>query len=58
MQSDGNSYCGYVVSDRFNKASRDEDNILEQIYKSKYVRIIIFMILILYNIIQKCILTL
>ena len=41
----------------FNKASRDEDNILYQVYKSKYVQIFIMMILILYNIIRKCILT-
>ena len=38
--------------------SRDEENILEQIYKSKYVRIIIMMILIPYKIIRKCIPTL
>ena len=48
MQSDRNS---------FNKTSRFEDNILDQ-YKSKYVRIINVMILILYNIIQKHIITL
>ena len=58
MQSDGNSICGDVVSDSFNKTSRDEDNILVQIYKSKYVRIIITMNLILDNIIRKCIQTL
>ena len=58
MQSDGNSFCGDVVSDSFNKTSRDEDNILEQIYKSKYVCIINMMILILYNILRKSILTL
>ena len=58
MHSDGNSSCGDVVSDRFNKTNRDEDNILEQIYKSKYVCIIILTILILYNIIRKCIHTL
>ena len=58
MQSDWNSFCGDVVSYSFNKTSRDEDNILYQIYKSKYVRIIIMMILILYNIIRKCLLTL
>ena len=33
MQSDGNSLLGNVVLDSFNKASRDEDNILGQIYK-------------------------
>ena len=37
MHSDGNSFCGDVVLDSFNKASRDEDNILYKIYKSKYV---------------------
>ena len=58
MQSDGNNFCGDVVSYSFKKASRDEDNLLYQIYKSKYVRTIIMMILILYNIIQKCLLTL
>ena len=51
MQSDGNSFCGDDISDRFNKTSPDEDNILDQIYKSKYVHINIMMILILYNII-------
>ena len=55
MQSDGNSFCGDVVSDSFIKASRDEDNILKQIYEGKYARIIILVILILYNIIRKCI---
>ena len=35
MQSDGNSFCGDVISDSFNKASKDEDNILEQIYKKQ-----------------------
>ena len=56
MQSDGNSFCGDVVSDSFNKTSWDEDNILAQICEIKYVWIIIMMILILYNIIRKCIL--
>ena len=37
MQSDANSLCGDVVSDSFNKICRNEDNILKQIYKSKYV---------------------
>ena len=32
MQSDGNSFCGDVVSDSLHKASLDVDNILEQIY--------------------------
>ena len=44
MQSDGNSFCGDVVSNSFNKASRDEDNILDQVYESKYVLIFIMMI--------------
>ena len=58
MQSLGNSFCGDVVSVSFNKTYRDEDSILDQIFKIKYVRIIIMMILILYNIIRKFILTL
>ena len=58
MQSDGNGFGGDVVLDSFNKTSRDGDNILDKLYKSKYVRIIIMMILILYFIIRKCILTL
>ena len=58
MQSDGNSFCGDVVLDSFNKTSQDIENILYQIYKSKYVRIIIMMILIFYNIIRNSILTL
>ena len=53
MQSDENSFYGNVVSDSFNNTSRDEDNILEQIYYSKYVRTIINMILIVYKIILK-----
>ena len=36
MQSDGSSLCGDVVSDSYNKTSRDKDNILDLIYKSKY----------------------
>ena len=55
MQSDGNSFCRDVVSDNFNMTSRDEDNILEKICKSKYVRIIILMILFLFNLIHKSI---
>jgi len=58
MQSVGNSFGGDVVLDSFNKTFWEEDNILDQIYKSKYFRIIIMMISFLYNIIQKCILTL
>ena len=58
MQSDGKSFCGNVVSESFYKTSWDKDNILDQIYESKYVRIIIMMILILCNIIRKCIIAL
>ena len=54
MQSDGNGFCGDVVLDIFIKASRDEDNILGQIYRSKYVRIFILIILIIFNIFRKC----
>ena len=50
MQSDGNSFCGDIVSYSFNKTFRDEDNNLY--YESKYVRIIIMVILILYNILR------
>ena len=49
MQSDGNSFGGDVVSESFNMTSWDEDNILDQIYRSKHVRIILMMILTLYN---------
>ena len=45
IQSDGHSFYGDVVSDSFHKASADEDNILEQIYRSKYVWIFIVKIL-------------
>ena len=48
MQSGGNSSGGDVVLDSFNKVSREEDNILDQMYKRKYVHIIIMMILILF----------
>ena len=57
IQSDGNSIFGHVVLDSFNKGFCDVDNILDQIYKSEYVRIIIMVILMLYNIIRKCLLT-
>ena len=53
MQSDGNSIFGHVVLDSFNKGSWDEDNILDQIYKYECIRIIIMVILILYNIIRE-----
>ena len=58
MQSDGDTFCGDFVSDSFNKTSRDEDNILDQIDQGEYVLIDNMMILILHNIIRKCILTL
>ena len=41
IKSDGNSFCGDVVFDSFNKTSRDENNVLDQIYKSKHVLVII-----------------
>ena len=41
------------LGESFNKTSRDKDIILKQIFKSKYVRMIIMMIIILYNIIRK-----
>ena len=44
MQSNGKRFYGDVVLDIFNKASRDEENILDQIYKSKYVRNIFMVI--------------
>ena len=53
MQSDGNVICVEVVLVSFNKASRDENNILDQMHKSKYVRIFIMMILIFLNIFSK-----
>ena len=55
MQLDGNGFCEDVVLDNFMEASRDEDIILDQIYKSKYVWIFIMMILLLFNIFRKCI---
>ena len=57
MQSDGNSIFEHVVLDSFNKGSRDEVNILDQIYKKKYVRITIMVFIILYNIVRKYLLT-
>ena len=45
MQSGRNSFYGDVVSDSFHKAFPDEDTILEQIFRSKYVRIVIMKIL-------------
>ena len=35
VQSDGNSFYGDVVSDSFDKTSRDEDNILDQTHTYK-----------------------
>ena len=57
MQSDVNSFFGDVVLDSFNKTYRDENNNLDQIYKRKYARITFMVILILYSIKRKCILT-
>ena len=57
MQSDGNSISGDVVLNSFNREFWDEYNILDQTYKSKYLWIIFMMIFILYNIIQKFLLT-
>ena len=51
-------FCGEFVLDSFTKTFWNEDNILDQIFESKFVRIIIMIILILYNILRKCILTL
>ena len=49
MQPDGNSFFGDVVSNSFNKTSVDEENILDEMYKSKYVHNdIIYTILFLY----------
>ena len=35
MKSDRNTFYGDVVLDSFNKASRDEDNILDQMCKTQ-----------------------
>ena len=45
MQPDGNSHCEDVVLDSFNKTIWDEDYILDQIYRSKYVLIISMMLI-------------
>ena len=37
IKSDLNSFCGDVLFDSFNKTSRDENNVLDQIYESKHV---------------------
>ena len=40
MQSDGNSFCVDVVSNSFNKTSRDENHFRPNIYKYKnYINI-------------------
>ena len=44
MHPNWNSFWGDVVLGSFNKASRDEENILDQIYGSKYVWIFIMII--------------
>ena len=35
MQSDGNSFCGKVILESFNKAPRNDDNILGQKYEKQ-----------------------
>ena len=35
MQSDGNSFCGDVIFDSFNKECRVEASILDQIYEKR-----------------------
>ena len=44
MQSDGNNFCGDVVLDSDNMASRDADSISEKCMESKYFRIFILKI--------------
>ena len=44
MQSVGNCFGGDIVSESFDKTFWVEDNILDQIYRSKCVLIIIMMI--------------
>ena len=56
LKSDGNSFYVDVVSDSFNKASTDEDNILEQTYRRRYARIFIMKILNFKSDGAKCIL--
>ena len=41
MQSDGDYFCGDVVLGSFNMSYSDEDSILEQKFKSKYLEIFI-----------------
>ena len=38
MQSDGNSFHGDVILKSFNKAFRDKDSILDQIYEKRIFR--------------------
>ena len=54
MQSDGNSFCKDVVLDSFDNAFREEDNTLDQIYKSRYVQTNLMTILILLRVIVPC----
>ena len=55
MQSEWNRFCGDVVLDSFYKASRNEDNIIDQLYKNKYAGTNIVKNFILDNILRKCI---
>ena len=43
MQSDWNNFCGKVILESFNMASRDEDNILDQIFESNDCLLTIFL---------------
>ena len=49
MQSDKNRFCGDVVLDSFNIAYKDEDNILDQIYKKQIGSKFCIMILIFHS---------
>ena len=42
MQSHSNNFLGDVVLNSFNNASRDEDNIVDQIYKSVIMKNLTF----------------
>ena len=54
MHSDGNNFWGEVILNSFINASGDEDSILaKHIYRSKYVRIFIMMIIIFHNMIEN-----
>ena len=50
MRSDRNSFCGYVVLDSVNMASREEDSILDKIKKRKYFIMTILVFLLKYEI--------